>query len=82
MLEEFKHGIVNFNYQKKFNPILFSGLEIAVQYRDSKHDCGIQMADFIANTIHKEFVINGNWDIACQNIKKKLSINVILRLPN
>lgn len=80
--EELISGIMNFNYQKTFPPILHSSFEIDVIYRDSKYDVGIQMADIIANTIRRTFVFNNNWFDSYNYIIDKLQINVLLRLPN
>ena len=80
--EEFLYGIVNFDYSKQFPPIIFGELKIDVIYRDSKYDYGIQMADVIANTIHRAFVLNNNWYDSCEYLRNHLKINVILRLPN
>ena len=47
LYEELKHGIVNWNYGNKFKPIIHSSLKVEVNYKDSKHDYCIQMADII-----------------------------------
>lgn len=80
--EEFLSGIINFNYQKTFKPIIFSDFDIDVLYKDSKYDLGIQMADILANTIRRSFTLNNNWFDSYDYITKKLDIDVVLRLPN
>ena len=81
LIEELKHGIINYNYAKRFKPIIHSELEVQVAYKDSKKDLGIQMADILANTIRHSFVINNNWFDTCDYLKRKCHINVLLRLP-
>ncbi|MCR5794072.1 MAG: DUF3800 domain-containing protein [Solobacterium sp.] len=80
--EEFLFGIKNFNYQKKFNPIVFADFKCDVIYRDSKFDYGIQMADIIANSIRKALILNPNYFETLKYLTNHLKINVILRLPN
>lgn len=81
LIEELKHGIINYNYANRFKPIIHSELEVQVAYKDSKKDLGIQMADILANTIRHSFVINNNWFDTCDYLKRKCHINVLLRLP-
>lgn len=82
LLEELKHGIMNFNYAVSFPPIIKSKLEVQVIYKDSSKDCCIQMADIIANTIRRTLIINNNWFESYEYFKKKMKLDVILRLPN
>ena len=81
LIEELKHGILNYNYAKQFKPIIYSDLFIEVIYRDSKLSLGIQMADILANTIRHSFVINNNWFDTSEYLKRKCHIDVLLRLP-
>lgn len=81
LVEELRHGIINYNYSKQFKPIIHSDLEIQVIYKDSKKDLGIQMEDILANTIRHSFVINNNWFDTSEYLKRKCHIDVILRLP-
>ena len=82
LYEELKHGIQNWNYGKKFEPIVYGDLKVDVIYKDSKKNIGIQMADIIANTIRRTFVFNGNWFTSRDYVQDKLKIDVLLRLPN
>jgi len=67
LIEELKYGIVNFNYSKKFNPIIFSDLEIKVSYQDSGKSYVVQAADLLAGTIRRKALDNQ------QNIHEELS---------
>lgn len=82
LVEELRYGILNYNYGVEFPPIIHGDLEVDVKYRDSKLDLGIQMADIIANTIRKSFVVNPNWFESSEYLKKKVGLNIIVRLPN
>jgi len=82
LYEELKHGIQNWNYGKKFEPVMHGDLKVDVIYKDSKKNIGIQMADIIANTIRRTFVFNGNWFVSKDYVQDKLQIDVLLRLPN
>lgn len=82
LLEELKHGIINFNYATTFPAIIKGDLEVQVVYRDSSKDCCIQMADILANSIRRAFGLNNNWYESSEYLKKKLRLNVLLRLPN
>ena len=57
-------------------------MRVKVVYKDPKYDLGIQMADIIANSIHRAFVFNSNWFETKKYLTDKLGINVLLRLPN
>lgn len=54
--EELIHGIYNYNYNKKFNPILNSSLELDISYQDSGRSYAVQGADLIAGTIRRKCV--------------------------
>jgi len=54
--EELKYGIFNFNYRKKFDPILFGELSVTLKYRDSKLFYDVQAADIIAGTVRKNVI--------------------------
>lgn len=82
LYEELAVGIKNFNYGKQFPKIVNGNLKVKVVYKDSRNDLGIQMADIIANSIHRAFVFNSNWFETKKYLKKKLGIKVLLRLPN
>ena len=80
--EELAVGILNFDYGKQFPKVIYGNLKVKVVYKDSKYDLGIQMADIIANSIHRAFVFNSNWFETKKYLTDKLGINVLLRLPN
>ena len=82
LIEELRHGIVNYDYGRTFSPILHNKLTVKVVYKDSKKDFGIQMADIIANSVRKAFVINNSYYSTVKYLKNVLKIKVILRLPN
>ena len=46
-------NIVNFNYSKKINPIVFSDLDIVVKYQDSGKSYAVQGADLFTGTIRR-----------------------------
>ena len=79
--EELVNGISNFNYNYVFRPVLFSGFEIQVLYRDSARDVCIQMADIISNTVRHSFIVNSNYYQAKSYLMERQGLNVILRLP-
>jgi len=54
--EELIHGIYNYNYNKKFKPILNSRLELNISYQDSGKSYVVQGADLIAGTIRKKYI--------------------------
>lgn len=56
IVEELVHGIYNYNYDKSFNPILNSSLELVITYQDSGVSYAVQGADLIAGTIRKTAV--------------------------
>ena len=56
--EELLHGIYNFNYNTKYNPILFNSLEIKLTYQHSDRSYVVQAADLIAGTIRHKFIDN------------------------
>ena len=58
LLEELKYGIVNYNYSKRINPIIFSDLEIRVSYQDSGKSYVVQAADLLAGTIRRKVLEN------------------------
>lgn len=66
LIEELKYGIVNFNYSKKINPIIFSDLDIRLTYQDSGKSYAVQGADLLAGTIRR---------IALSNIEDKKIMN-------
>ncbi len=51
IFNEFKYGVMNFEYNKQFNPIIPDLEDVIVQYKDSKHDALIRCADMIANNV-------------------------------
>ena len=80
LVEELKYGIVNYNYSKKINPIIFSGLDIRVTYQDSGKSYAVQGADLLAGTIRRT-VLNNIDDKTNINDKLKKFIDFRLYLP-
>lgn len=58
--EELVHGIINFNYDKVYSPILFGGLTIQLQYQHSDQSYTIQAADLIAGTVRMAMIKHTN----------------------
>lgn len=80
LMEELKYGIVNFNYSKKINPIIFSDLEIRVTYQDSGKSYAVQGADLLAGTIRR-IVLNNISDKIKMNEELKKIVDFRLCLP-
>ncbi len=56
LIEELLHGISNYNYLKKFKPILFSELELEISYQDSGKSYVVQGADLLAGTVRRKCI--------------------------
>lgn len=54
--EELVNGIINFNYQAHYQPILHGGAKINVKFLDSKNDYLIQASDVLANRFRASFI--------------------------
>lgn len=54
LIEELKHGIINYNYSSPIPPIIYSGLEVKVSYQDSGKSYVVQAADLLAGTIRRK----------------------------
>jgi len=54
LIEEFVHGIYNFNYNVKHTPILFNSFEIELSYLKSEKSIVVQAADMIAGIVHNK----------------------------
>ena len=76
LLEELKYGIVNFNYSRKINPIVFSNLEIKVSYQDSGKSYVVQAADLLAGTIRRKVL--ENFDNPHHELSKFVDFKIIL----
>lgn len=71
IIEELLYGIKNYDYNKKFKPILFNKLEVKITYQDSKKSYTIQASDILAGTVRKivkdnienNNILNRNLDI-------------------
>lgn len=75
--EELKHGIINYNYSKKFDPIISADLEIKLSYQDSLKSYVVQAADLLAGTIRRVRVQNPT-----SNIKEILKyVNHVTLIP-
>ncbi|MDR2006666.1 MAG: DUF3800 domain-containing protein [Acidaminococcales bacterium] len=59
VLEEFRHGIINYNYGSVHPPVFRCKLNIDVHYCDSKSNYLIQASDILANKIW-HFYCSGN----------------------
>ncbi len=58
--EELLHGIYNFNYNTKHQPIIFGDFEIKLTYQHSDTSYVVQAADLIAGTIRHEFIAHND----------------------
>lgn len=56
LIEELKYGIINFNYGKKHNPIIYGDMKIILCYQKSDKSYVVQAADLIAGTIRKKII--------------------------
>lgn len=56
--EELVTGITNFNYSMRFNPILYGGLDIELEFCDSSSNYLIQASDIFANRVHASLKLN------------------------
>ena len=81
LTEELRYGIINYNYEKRFTPILHNDLKIDVIYYDSRHNYSIQFSDILANSIRRSFVRNPNWYQTKQYLLDKLKLNELMSLP-
>ena len=76
LIEELKHGISNYNYFSKKNPIIFSDLEVKISYQDSGKSYVVQAADLLAGTIRKK-AIDNSYDIS-GSLSKFIGFKIIL----
>lgn len=53
LIEELIHGITNFNYDFKVNPILNSTLSLDLTYKDSVFCLPVQAADLVAGSVRR-----------------------------
>lgn len=53
LIEEMKYGIVNYNYGRQIEPIIFGNLELLLSYQDSGKSYVVQAADLLAGTIRR-----------------------------
>ena len=56
LIEELKYDIVNFNYGKKHEPVIFGKLEIELTYQKSEKSYVVQAADLVAGTVRKKVI--------------------------
>ncbi len=68
IIEEFSYGIKNFNYDAKFEPILFKGFKLTLKYKDSSRNYDVQSADMLAGSIRKVMVSTIPYEEKVQNI--------------
>lgn len=76
LYEELKYGILNYNYSKKFEPLIFDKLEIRVSYQDSGKSYVVQAADLLAGTIRKTCI--EDIDNLSINLSKFIDLKLIL----
>ena len=76
ILEELKHGILNYNYGTLIKPILFSNVIVNVNYCDSKHNYLIQASDILANRIFTSYRDNKP-----RLREEKVNDHIVLLLP-
>ncbi len=79
IIEELKYGIYNFNYDKIHEPIVYSDLQVKVNYQKSDKSYLIQAADLVAGTIRKNYINNLN--NITEFIKKMIFVDYKLFLP-
>lgn len=58
--EELKHGIYNYNYNKKHPPIIYADLNVILHYQKSDKSYLIQASDLVAGTIRRLYLNNIN----------------------
>lgn len=56
LMEELKYGIINFNYGKKHEPVIFGKLDIELTYQKSDKSYVVQAADLVAGTVRKKVI--------------------------
>ena len=54
LMEELKYGIINYNYGKVLEPIIYGDLDIKISYQDSGKSYVVQAADLLAGTIRRQ----------------------------
>ena len=79
IIEELKHGIINYNYGKIHEPIVYSDLEVIINYQKSEKSYLIQSADLIAGTIRRIYLRNES--SAMELLKKLNFVNYKIFLP-
>jgi len=53
LVEEFKYGIVNYDYATIIKPIVYSDLKVRVTYQDSLKSYVVQVAGLLAGTVRR-----------------------------
>jgi len=80
ILEELQNGIINYNYETFFNPIL-NDVSIEIKHQDSYNSLCVQAADLIVGEIrHKRIEYLNNRDFELYS-KKTNFINTIIYMP-
>lgn len=79
IFEELQHGIYNYNYAVRHQPILNGQLDLSLNYQKSEKSYLIQASDLIAGTVRRFYLNNLN-DISEFN-KKIQFVNYTLFLP-
>lgn len=79
IIEELKYGIFNYNYGIFNTPIVYSDLDVVVNYQKSEKSYLIQAADLTAGTVRRLYLNNLNNN---QEFSKKIEfINYKIFLP-
>lgn len=80
IIEELQYGIVNYNYDTFFRPILTS-VEVEVHHQDSYNSLCVQAADLIVGEIRHnrlDFLKNRDFNVYS---KKTNFVNTIIYMP-
>lgn len=56
IIEELKHGKINYNYSSKIDPIIYSELNVDTIYCNSYKNYGVQATDLVAGTLRKKIL--------------------------
>ena len=58
IVEELRHGIINFNYGVVHNNVFAGNVKVSIEYCESKNNYLIQASDIIANRIWTSYRVN------------------------
>ena len=78
IFEELKYGIINYNYGIKYNEIIYSDLDVEVNYQHSDKSYLIQSADLIAGTVRRTYLDSESFE----DFYKKINfVDYLVLLP-